>query len=83
MTQAATVDSNSVVFNLNGTFNGTFSQFNPALGTLTAVSVFYSNTTLVMEPVASINGQTPVFIFGDFLAGFSLILPSVPALNPF
>lgn len=83
MTQAATVDSNSVVFNLNGTFNGSFTQFNPALGTLTAVSVFYSHTMLVMEPVASINGQTPVFIFGDFLAGFSLNLPSVPAFNPF
>jgi len=83
LAHAATVDSNSVVFNLNGTFNGSFSQFNPALGTLTGVSVFYSNTTLVMEPVANINGQTPVFIFADFVGGFSLILPSVPAFNPF
>jgi len=80
---AAILDTPVVPFNLGGTLNSTFQQFDPSLGTLTGVAVFYNNVLLSMGTHASVGpGGGLVFIFADFSHGAELTLPDVPQIAP-
>lgn len=81
---AGTIDSNTVSFDFQGSFNGTFTQFNPALGTLTGVTLFYNNTVLSINPeVQTPEALTPVSLYANFTEGLYLTLPGGVSLSPF
>jgi len=84
LASADVIDSNTVAYNVDGTENDNFTQFNPALGTLTGVTLFYFNADLYISPFASI-GETasPASVFADFEIGFNLTLPDIPTFNEF
>ena len=80
---AGTVDTAIVPFTLGGTFNGTFAQFDPTLGTLTGVTLFYQNVNLAMSVHADHpNAGGQVSTYADFLSGAYMTLPDVPLVNP-
>jgi len=81
---AAVIDSNTIAYNVDGTENDYFNQFNPALGTLTSVTLFYYNSYIYMTAFASIGETaTPAYVYANFEAGFDLTLPDIPTFNEF
>jgi hypothetical protein len=73
-----------VSFDFEGSFNGTFTQFNPALGTLTGVTLFYYSTVLSINPeVQTPEALTPVSLSANFTEDLYLTLPGGVSLNPF
>jgi len=72
---AGTVDSNTVSFDFQGSFNGTFTQF--TLGTLTGVTLFYYNTVLSINPeVQTPEALTPVSLYANFTEGLVSPFPA-------
>jgi hypothetical protein len=60
--------------------SGTFAQFNPALGTLTAISLSWSNVDLAEQVTAYADIQNTSASGGAALSN-SLTLPELPVLN--
>jgi hypothetical protein len=81
---AGVIDSNTVAYSVDGSETDHFTQFNPALGTLTGVTLFYTNSVEGFEAgVTEDTSQSPAFVFADFESGILLTLPGVTPINPF
>jgi hypothetical protein len=73
---AATIDTNTLVFDFTtGTFNGTFSQFDPSLGTLTGLDFGLNDTFSHFTANVSNSGSGPVSMSADFTFGGDVTLP--------
>ena len=80
---AATLDTPIIAFNLGPTLNATLPQFDPSLGTLTGITLFYNNVNLTQNAnVASIVGAGTSSIFADFTTGADVTLPNIPEIQP-
>ena len=73
---AASIDSNTVSFDFStSVFNGSYSQFNPALGTLTGVELGFNDTFTHYTSNVSNSGTGTVSMSADFAYGADVTLP--------
>lgn len=84
LSAADVVDSNTIAYNVNGTENDMFTQFNAALGTLNSVTLFYFGSMIYLEPFVTLGETaTPAFAYANFESGFDLTLPDIPTFSEF
>jgi hypothetical protein len=84
LASAGVIDSNTIAYNVDGTENDHFTQFNPTLGTLTGVTLFYYNSDIYLSPSVTLGEtETPADASANFETGFSLTLPDIPTYMEF
>jgi hypothetical protein len=91
MLRADVIDSSTVAFDLTtgggtaptGNASGTVSGFNPSLGTLTDVTVFFTNVQINMNLTASLVSQSAASISGEFFDDPRAIFAGVGEIQPF
>jgi hypothetical protein len=88
---ADVIDSSTVLFTLTtgggsaptGSTNGTVTGFNPALGTLTDVTVFFTDVQINMDLTASLVSQSAASISGEFFDDPRAIFAGIGEIQPF
>jgi len=84
LASAGVIDSNTIAYNVDGTENDHFTQFNPTLGTLTGVTLFYYNADIYLSPSVTLGETaTPADAYANFETGFNLTLPDIPTFMEF
>jgi hypothetical protein len=88
---AGTITTPNVFFDLTtgggaaptGTTSGSLEGFDPTLGTLTGVTVFFTNVDINMDLSASLISQAPASISAEFFDDPRAIVPGFGEFQPF